>query len=355
MARAEFEGVSKRFGDVPAVVEFTLALEDGELVTVLGPSGCGKSTLLRLTAGLESLTTGSIRLGDRAIERLAPEERDVAMVFQGYALYPHMTVRRNIEFPLRMRRVPRGERRRRAADTAALLEIEDVLERRPAELSGGQRQRVALARALVRHPSLFLLDEPLSNVDARLRATLRHAIRDLQRRLGVTTLHVTHDQAEAMALGRRMVVMHAGRIQQVGPPAAVYARPANAFVAGFLGTPAMNLLAGELVDGGLRVGEQRLPIPPWLAGHTRAGERVLIGVRPEAFTPVDHEAGERLVALVDGSTREAIGSETIVGAMAGGERLAVRLFTSGELPARVGAPLDALHVFTADGTLRLGP
>src|SRR5439155_1277840 len=232
--------VSKRFDDVVALGDFTLAVEDGELVTVLGPSGCGKSTLLRLTAGLETLSGGSIRIGGRPIECLAPHERDVAMVFQSYALYPHMTVRGNIEFPLRMHGVAREARRRRVEDVAALVEIGAILERRPAQLSGGQRQRVALARALVRHPALFLLDEPLSNVDAPLRAALRQHIRALQRRLGVTTLYVTHEQAEAMTLGDRMVVLARGRIQQVDAPGAVYERPANTFVAGFLGLPPMN-------------------------------------------------------------------------------------------------------------------
>src|SRR5207237_465639 len=231
------------------------------------PSGCGKSTLLRLTAGLEARSSGSIRVGGRPIERLAPHERDVAMVFQSYALYPHMTVRGNIEFPLRMHGVAREDRRRRVEDVAALVEIGEMLDRRPAQLSGGQRQRVALARALVRHPALFLLDEPLSNVDAPLRAALRQHVRELQRHLEVTTLYVTHEQAEAMTLGDRMVVLDGGRIQQVDPPGAVYERPANTFVAGFVGTPPMNLLGAEGADGVMGVGDQPLDVGQVVQGQ----------------------------------------------------------------------------------------
>src|SRR5581483_2946327 len=260
MARALLENVGKRYGDVVALEGFSLDVADGELVTVLGPSGCGKSTLLRLIAGLEPMTDGAIRLDERRIDGLPPEDRDVAMVFQSYALYPHMTVRGNVEFPLRMRRVARAERRRRAQEVAELLEIGAMLDRRPSALSGGQRQRVALARALVRHPALFLLDEPLSNLDARLRASVRQYIRDVQRRLSVTTLYVTHDQTEAMTRGHRVVVLDRGRMQQVDTPLAVYERPANAFVAGFLGAPPMNLVPGEVAGGVLAVGDQRVDL-----------------------------------------------------------------------------------------------
>ena len=308
MARAEFEQVTKRFDDVVALAEFTLAVADGELVTVLGPSGCGKSTLLRLTAGLEPLSSGSIRVDGRPIERLAPHRHDVAMVSQSYALYPHMTMRRNIEFPLRMQGVVRDDRRRRAEEAAALVDVASLLERRPAQLSGGQRQRVALARALVRRPALFLLDEPLSNVDAPLRAALRQHVRELQRRLGVTTLYVTHEQTEAMTLGDRMVVLERGRIQQVAAPADVYARPANTFVAGFVGTPPMNLIAAEVVDGALRVGGQRLAVPPWLPARLGGERRVVVGVRPEAFAPVSEPAGA-LVAVPDPARRELLGAD----------------------------------------------
>jgi multiple sugar transport system ATP-binding protein len=340
MARAAFAGVGKRYGDVVALADFTLALADGELVAVLGPSGCGKSTLLRLAAGLEPLSAGAIHLDGRRVDDLPPQARDVAMVFQSYALYPHMTVRGNVEFPLRMRGVGRAARRREAEEVAALLGLSELLDRRPAELSGGQRQRVALARALVRRPKLFLLDEPLSNLDARLRASVRRYIREVQRRLGVTTLYVTHDQTEAMTLGDRVVVLERGRVQQVDTPLGVYERPANAFVAGFVGTPPMNLLEAAHEGGVLRVGAQRLAVPAALRPRLGAGPgRVLLGVRPEAFAP----AAEGLVAELEPGR---------VGAAA----VTVRLpGVPPVLPARVAAAADALHVFTADGAARLGP
>jgi len=356
VAGATFDRVGKRFGEVVALADFSLAVEPGELVTVLGPSGCGKSTLLRLAAGLEPPTDGSIHLGGRRIDQLPPHERDVAMVFQSYALYPHMTVRGNIEFPLRMHGVAREDRRRRVEEVAGLVEIAALLERRPAELSGGQRQRVALARALVRHPGLFLLDEPLSNVDAPLRATLRQHIRQLQRRLGVTTLYVTHEQAEAMTLGDRMVVLEGGRIQQVDAPGAVYERPANTFVAGFVGTPPMNLLGAEVADGVLRVGGQRLRLPAWLQERAGGLRRVVVGVRPEAFTPAPGERAEELVAVPDPARRELLGAETIVRARVGQEEVTVRLAGSGaELPTRLSVPVGGLHFFAAESGVRLGP
>ena len=350
MPAAEFDRVSKRFGDVTALADFTLAVGDGELVSVLGPSGCGKSTLLRVTAGLETPTSGEIRVGGRRIEHLVPHERNVAMVFQSYALYPHMTVRGNIEFPLRMRGAARADRRRRVDEVAALLELAELLERRPAELSGGQRQRVALARALVREPVLFLLDEPLSNVDARLRASLRQYIREVQRRLRVTTLYVTHEQSEAMTLGDRMVVMNRARIEQVDTPAAIYERPATAFVAGFVGSPPMNLVEGECGDGMLRIGDQSLPIPPAVRG---VRGRVLVGVRPEAFAA---GAGGGLVAVPEPGSREVLGGETVVRAAIGASRVTLRLFgSSRELPARLAAPPEALHFFNTEGGRRIGP
>jgi len=273
MATVEARQVRKTFGEVRAVDGVDLVTREGEFLVLLGPSGCGKTTLLRMIAGLEQPSSGEILIGGQVVNDLPPRARKIAMVFQSYALYPHMTVRGNIEFPLRMHGVAREARRRRVEDVAALVEIGAILERRPAELSGGQRQRVALARALVRHPALFLLDEPLSNVDAPLRAALRQHIRALQRRLGVTTLYVTHEQAEAMTLGDRMVVLDGGRIQQVDAPGAVYERPANTFVAGFVGTPPMNLFGAEVADGALRVGEEgglplhRLPLERTADAH----------------------------------------------------------------------------------------
>jgi ABC-type sugar transport system ATPase subunit len=355
MPRAEFDHVTKRFGPVVALEEFTLGVEDGELITVLGPSGCGKSTLLRLIAGLETLTAGTIRVAGRRIDALPPECRDVAMVFQNYALYPHMSVRGNIEFPLRMRRVASAERRRQGEHVADLLGLGDLLERRPAQLSGGQRQRVALARALVRQPALFLLDEPLSNLDAQLRLSVRQYLHDLQRRLRVTTVLVTHDQAEAMTLGDRIVVMHQGRIQQVDAPVAIYDQPANAFVAGFIGTPPMNVLSAQYIGGELHIAGQRLPAVRAVQqqlGAQRCG--VLVGVRPEAFVAVGHRDG--LVALVDAATCEILGSETLVRATIGADQVTVRLTGGTRLvPQEVAAPADALHVFRAEDGARVGP
>jgi multiple sugar transport system ATP-binding protein len=342
MARARFVEAGKRYAEAVALDRFSLEVADGELVAVLGPSGCGKSTLLRLTAGLETLSEGTIHLDDRRIDELPPQVRDVAMVFQSYALYPHLTVRGNIEFPLRMRGTASGERRRRVEEVATLLEIETLLERRPAALSGGQRQRVALARALVRRPALFLLDEPLSNLDARLRTSVRRYIHDVQRRLVVTTLYVTHDQTEAMTLGDRVVVLERGRIQQVDTPARIYEQPANVFVAQFVGTPPMNVLPAVREGGALAVEGQRVPLPGAFAA--RAGG-VVVGVRPEAF-----------VAVVEPETRELLGAETLVRARVGTASVTVRLpGMAHALPARVAAPVAALHVFAADGGARLGP
>jgi ABC-type sugar transport system ATPase subunit len=336
---------------VVALAEFTLTVEPGELVTVLGPSGCGKSTLLRLAAGLEPPTDGSIHLGGRRIDQLPPHERDVAMVFQSYALYPHMTVRGNIEFPLRMRGIARAERARRADEVAAVLEIGDLLDRRPAALSGGQRQRVALARALVRNPALFLLDEPLSNLDARLRTSVRQSIRAVQRRLGVTTLYVTHDQVEALTLGDRVVVMDRGRIQQVDAPDAVYERPANTFVASFVGTPPMNLLEAEWAAGAVRVEGQEIRLPAVRFRLGDAPRPVMVGVRPEAF---DAERG--LVVEVDPGSREILGGETLLRGRVGTTTVSMRLPGAiREIPPRLVAAPENFHLFDPTTGLRLAP
>ena len=353
MAGARLVGVTRSYGGTPALDDFTLEIEDGELVVVVGPSGCGKSTLLRLVAGLEDLSSGEIFLGGRRIDVLPPQKRDVAMVFQSYALYPHMTVRRNVEFPLRMRGLGKTERRARAEEVAALLEIDELFDRKPAALSGGQRQRVALARALVREPALFLLDEPLSNLDARLRTSVRQHIRDLQRRLGVTTLYVTHDQTEAMTLGHRVVVLDAGRTQMVASPREAYARPANAFVAGFLGSPAMNLVPGRVEAGALRVGDQQLELPAEQAGSLPEGP-VRVGVRPEAFVRDGRAAG--LAVRVDPDSAEVLGAETLFVAELAGVEVTVRL--GGAVEAAddaLHAPLSELHFFSAADGRRLAP
>jgi ABC-type sugar transport system ATPase subunit len=356
MAAVRFDGVGRRFGDAVALADFSLEVADGELVVVVGPSGCGKSTLLRVTAGLDTPTSGTITLDGRRIDALPPDARDVAMVFQSYALYPHLTVRGNVEFPLRMRGVPRAERRRRAEAVAELLEIGALLDRRPAALSGGQRQRVALARALVRQPKLFLLDEPLSNLDPRLRAGVRQYVRVTQRRLAVTTLYVTHDQVEAMTLGDRVVVLDAGRIQQQGPPLACWERPANTFVAGFLGTPPMNLVPAELADGTLAIAEQRVALPAAVRA-TLGGRRgpVVVGVRAEAFAPADGRATDALVARTAPGTVEALGSETWCRARVGTTEITVRLPGTVTPPPTLAAPTDTLHLFAAGSGTRLAP
>jgi ABC-type sugar transport system ATPase subunit len=359
MARAVLRDLSKSYDGVAILEPFSLTLEDGELVTVLGPSGCGKSTLLRLVAGLEEPSSGSIHVGERRVDQLPAQQRDVAMVFQSYALYPHLTVRANIEFPLRMRGVPAADRRREADAVARLVEIAALLDRKPSALSGGQRQRVALARALVRRPALFLLDEPLSNLDARLRASVRQAIRDLQRRLRTTTLYVTHDQTEAMTLGDRVVVLDRGRIQQCDTPRAVYERPANAFVAGFVGVPPMNLVRATWRDGRLGLGAQSLTLAAELHRMLESvTDTVVVGIRPESFVAGGGDGSDPagLVAEVDVASREYLGGETLLCARLGGETVQLRLAGAVPVaPRRVVAPWAALHFFAADDGRRLGP
>ncbi len=287
MARVAFDGVTKRFANVTAVRDLTLTVEDREFLVLLGPSGCGKSTALRMIAGLEDADEGTITIGDRVVNDIEPRDRDVAMVFQTYALYPHMTARKNIEFPLMSRKVEAAERDRLVTEVATTLGLDELLERKPAQLSGGQRQRVALARAIVRRPQVFLMDEPLSNLDAKLRVQTRADLIELQQRLATTVVYVTHDQVEAMTMGHRIAVMMDGVLQQVGPPQDVYDRPANLFVAGFIGTPPMNTIPADVVrnDGVLSVAlpQAQVPVPDLLAAalsrHTTP--RVVVGVRPE--------------------------------------------------------------------------
>src|SRR5690242_102394 len=261
-----------------------LTVDDGEFMIFVGPSGCGKTTALRMVAGLEEVTSGAIRIGDRVVNDIEPPDRDIAMVFQNYALYPHMSVEENMSFPLRMQRVSRGAMRSRVREVAELLGIGDLLHRKPRELSGGQRQRVAMGRAIVRHPQVFLMDEPLSNLDAKLRVQMRAELVKLHRRLGVTTIYVTHDQTEAMTLGQRVAVLSRGVIQQVDEPQGLYRRPANTFVAGFIGSPPMNFVRGRLGDGTVELGPYRIELPAALHGRVSAnGGDVLVGLRPEAF------------------------------------------------------------------------
>jgi multiple sugar transport system ATP-binding protein len=288
MAAIELDQVTKRFPDgTVAVDDVTLEVADGEFMILVGPSGCGKTTALRMVAGLEEITAGEIRIGGRVVNELEPGDRDVAMVFQNYALYPHMSVRDNIGFPLKMQRLGKPELEQRVMETARLLGLEELLSRKPRELSGGQRQRVAMGRAIIRHPQAFLMDEPLSNLDAKLRVQMRAELVRLHRRLGVTTLYVTHDQTEAMTLGQRVAVLSRGVVQQVDTPQRLYHRPANTFVASFIGSPPMNFLEGELRDDGIEVSDRRFELPGVVRERLRRGPGVvLVGLRPESFQDV---------------------------------------------------------------------
>ncbi|HET7790607.1 MAG TPA: sn-glycerol-3-phosphate ABC transporter ATP-binding protein UgpC [Gemmatimonadales bacterium] len=333
MASVTFIGVRKIYSagrsTRVAVEAFDLSVADGEFVVLVGPSGCGKSTTLRMVAGLESVSEGELRIGERLVNDVPAKDRNVAMVFQNYALYPHMTAYENLAFNLRLRRLPETEVDRRVREAAGVLRIDGLLDRRPRQLSGGEQQRVALGRALVRQPQVFLFDEPLSNLDAKLRVQMRREIARLHRQLGATMIYVTHDQAEAMTLGNRIVVMDAGRIQQVDAPLAVYDAPRNTFVAGFIGSPPMNLIEGEIArDGGLvfraRGGAFSVPLDArWTrALEGRAGGPVILGVRPEHVRPAtDQRAGASFrVDLV-----EPLGQELLVYASAGGHELVARL------------------------------
>src|SRR6188472_2348421 len=281
MAGVDITAVHKWFGSTQVIRGVDIAIADGEFCVLVGPSGCGKSTLLRMIAGLEEITDGTIAIGDVDITALQPAQRDIAMVFQNYALYPHMSVRENLGFGLSVRRTPKREIARRVDDVAALPGLEELLERKPAKLSGGQRQRVAMGRAIIREPKAYLMDEPLSNLDAKLRVGMRASLAELHARLGVTTIYVTHDQTEAMTLGQRVAVMRDGRIVQVDEPQALYARPRDVFVAAFIGSPSMNLVVAVVEAESVRIGSHLIPLDP----GRRPGKdgRVVLGVRPEAF------------------------------------------------------------------------
>jgi multiple sugar transport system ATP-binding protein len=286
LAEIVLERVSKIFGaGVRAVDDVSLEIADGEFLVLVGPSGCGKSTLLRLIAGLEEADEGLIRIGDHDVTEKAPRDRDVAMVFQSYALYPHMSVRQNLGYGLKVRRTKKAETGKRVTEVARLLRLDDLLDRKPAELSGGQRQRVAMGRAIVREPKAFLMDEPLSNLDAKLRVGMRAELVSLHDRLGATTVYVTHDQVEAMTLGQRVAVMRDGRIQQVDTPQVLYRLPQTLFVAAFIGSPAMNLVEAVVEGGAVEFGGFRIPLPP-LLGDTLPAGRVVLGIRPESFEDV---------------------------------------------------------------------
>ncbi len=341
MASITFQGVTKEFDDgTVAVDDLDLEIRDGEFMILVGPSGCGKTTALRMVAGLEDPTRGEIAIGDRVVNDLDPVDRDTAMVFQNYALYPHMTVRDNIGFPLRMQNVSKPERRRRVESAAELLGIGELLERKPGALSGGQRQRVAMGRAIIRHPTTFLMDEPLSNLDAKLRVQMRAELVKLHQRLGVTTLYVTHDQTEAMTLGDRVAVLNRGVIQQVDTPAQLYNRPANTFVATFIGSPAMNFVRAQLSNGVLRFGGYSLELPEnRLARLSRTQGDVLLGVRPEHFfdSRTVTSGAEQAWLPVTVELTEQLGSETLVYFRADG----IEAVRTGEGEVELGGALVA--------------
>jgi multiple sugar transport system ATP-binding protein len=285
MAEIVLDNLTKRYPDgFEAVKGINLEISDGEFVILVGPSGCGKSTALKMIAGLEDITDGELRIGDKVVNELAPKDRDIAMVFQNYALYPHMTVRENMAFPLKLAKVDDAEITNKVEEAARILDLTDHLDRKPANLSGGQRQRVAMGRAIVRDPRAFLMDEPLSNLDAKLRVQMRTEVSRIQSHLGTTTVYVTHDQTEAMTLGDRVAVMRSGELQQVGAPSELYNDPANLFVAGFIGSPAMNFMPGELRDGSVQLplGEVKLPEESREKAGGRSG-KVIVGIRPESF------------------------------------------------------------------------
>ena len=326
MAQVAIRNVSKSFGSVKILHDLSVDIPDGQFVVLVGPSGCGKSTLLRMVAGLEPVTSGEIRIGSRVVNDLEPKDRDIAMVFQNYALYPHMSVYENMSYGLRIKGFSKAEIDARVQKAAGILELKSFLQRKPRHLSGGQRQRVAMGRAIVREPAVFLFDEPLSNLDAKLRVQMRAELQALHRRLGTTSLYVTHDQVEAMTLAHRMIVMNAGRAEQIGAPLEVYARPATTFVAGFIGSPPMNLVPQE-----------------------RQGRKVLFGIRPEHLEPCS-EAEAMLVAEVD--LIEPLGADTLVyghlGAN-GGARIAARLHSSAQARAgRLPLRYQAAHVHYFD-------
>ena len=325
MASLSVRRLTKRFGPVEVLKSVNLDVETGEFVVLVGPSGCGKSTLLAMIAGLETITEGEIRIGDRVVNTVAPKDRNIAMVFQSYALYPTMSVRENITFGMESRNVPKAERDAAVKRVSTLLHIDMLLDRKPGQLSGGQRQRVAMGRALVREPQLFLFDEPLSNLDAKLRVEMRTEIKKLHQSLGKTTVYVTHDQVEAMTLASRIAVLHQGAMQQFAEPRTVYDRPANMFVASFMGSPAMNFLPAEIVADNGRPAAQltgingaapRLPLSPDWARAVTTGQKVVLGARPENVVPStgDGSAAGRTIGILEAPVEvvEPTGAETMV-------------------------------------------
>ena len=349
MASVEIRDVRKAYGSTAVIHGVNVDIKDGEFVVLVGPSGCGKSTLLRMIAGLENITGGQISIGGRVVNDVPPKERDIAMVFQNYALYPHMTVYDNMGFSLKLRKADKAEIEKRVSQAADILGLKPLLERYPRQLSGGQRQRVAMGRAIVRNPQVFLFDEPLSNLDAKLRVAMRTEIKELHQRLKTTTVYVTHDQIEAMTMADKIVVMHDGIVEQIGEPLELYDRPANMFVAGFIGSPAMNFLKGKLdgsAAGAAFVSDAGLSLPLGNAPAASDGRPVVLGVRPEHL----HAAADG--APVDVSVVEPMGSETQIVAHMGGQEL-ICLFRDRVMPhpgetIRITCDPNLVHLFDPD-------
>jgi len=360
MATVTFDHVYKRYSaDVVAVNDLNLEIQDGEFLVLVGPSGCGKTTALRCVAGLETISEGQLRIGDKVVNDVAPKDRDIAMVFQSYALYPHMSVYDNLAFGLKLRKTPKEEIDRRVKEGAGILGLERFLDRKPKALSGGQRQRVALGRAIVREPSVFLMDEPLSNLDAKLRVQTRAEIARLHQRLGTTTIYVTHDQVEAMTMGDRIAVMRDGLLQQVGSPQELYDHPDNVFVAGFIGSPAMNFATTRTEGADLMLGNAKLALSgaaAKAAADRPAGSELLIGFRPEHLDVVDGR-GEvvKIPAKVD--VVEYLGNEELIHAQTEGNEIVALIPSEREVKAgeqiELAVPLDKLHIFDPESELAL--
>ncbi|MDX5628209.1 MULTISPECIES: sn-glycerol-3-phosphate ABC transporter ATP-binding protein UgpC [unclassified Brenneria] len=353
MASVSIENIQKSYGPLQVIHDVSIHIQDGEFIVLVGPSGCGKSTLLRMVAGLETVTAGDIRIGERVINNTAPKDRDIAMVFQNYALYPHMTVRENMAFALKLKKMPLDEINARIEKTAGIIGLSELLDRYPRQLSGGQRQRVAMGRATVRNPQVFLFDEPLSNLDAKLRVTMRAEIKSLHRKLKTTTIYVTHDQVEAMTMADRIVVMHDGVVEQIGTPLELYDRPDNLFVAGFIGSPSMNFIAGSIqirntpiftAEGGFEIA-----LPD--SASLQDGQSVVLGIRPEHFQLAEDGMAVEVAAV------EPTGSETLIMARCGEQEITC-VFRQRFLPTpgetlRIQANQDFLHLFDLKSGRRL--
>ncbi|MGV8988350.1 MAG: ABC transporter ATP-binding protein [Cypionkella sp.] len=351
MANLSLRQIGKSYGAQVAVEAFDLDIEDGEFLVLLGPSGCGKSTTLRMIAGLESISTGDLMIGERRMNDVAPKDRGVAMVFQNYALYPHKTVAENMGMALKLQKVPAAEIRKRVGDVATMLGLTEYLERKPGHLSGGQRQRVAIGRAIVRTPDVFLFDEPLSNLDAKLRVKMRMELQELHDRLGVTSIYVTHDQVEAMTLANRIVVLDGGKIAQVGTPREVYDHPATEFVAGFIGSPAMNFIAAERAGDGWKSRTSSLLLPALPGFDTGAAPHLTIGIRPEHLEVLAPGQGDDGPWVFDArvTLAELLGADALLNLSVGGEALLIRVngvgYPDQGTQIRVRLNPDLIHAF----------